>query len=113
METAHPRSSVKPEMGWRPVGRSAQNFRRWGWEVRGWLVAHTFSKALLTQAAGVGKFILSGGRVGMGDRAARHSFRCSGSPDLRCSPKRPVRPLQFPGQPGFSPRWGRGLYHPK
>lgn len=72
------------------VGRPAQNFRQWGWEANEWRLCHTFSETLLAQAARVGKFVLSGGRVGMWHRAARHGCRRVGSPSPRSSATPPA-----------------------
>lgn len=73
-----PRSSLKPQVGLRPV--------RLGGEPRisggggGKPLGHTFSEALLAQAAGVGKFVLGSGWVGMWHCAARHDCGCDWQP---------------------------------
>lgn len=106
-----PGSSVKPKWGWgQQLWEVSPEFQEVGVGGSGWHPAHTFSEALLAQAARVGKFVLGGGRVGMWHRAARHS--CSG-PGLRCSPNRLSATLQLPGEPGSSQRRGRGRHHPK
>lgn len=68
-ETARPECSLaRSGVEASTVGRPAQNLGGWG--VGGRRLHRTFAEALLAQAAGVGEFVLGGGRVGMWHRAA-------------------------------------------
>lgn len=74
-------------------------------------LAHTFSEALLTQAAGVGKFVLRSGWVGVWYCAARHDLLRLLRAALISSaaPTGSGRPLQLQEELGLS-QSGGGVY---
>jgi hypothetical protein len=71
----HLRSSLKPQVEWRPVKLGSEPRISGGGGGRQHL-SPTFSEALLAQTAGVGKFVLGSGWVGVWHCAARHDCCC-------------------------------------